>query len=151
MTGAGGQVGRELVELCERSGDDVIAADHGRLDVVDRDAVLQMVCHRPVPRSSYMQRAWTAATRARATRTARCAVNALGSRHVAEAARRVGAHLVLRVDGLRLRRDEARALRRVGRAEPLSVYGRSKLAGEQEIAVHTAGDATIVRISWVCG
>ena len=40
VTGAGGQVGRELVELCERCGDDVIAADHGALEVTDRDVVL---------------------------------------------------------------------------------------------------------------
>jgi dTDP-4-dehydrorhamnose reductase len=32
---------------------------------------------------------------------------------------------------------------------PQSVYGQSKLAGENEVA--DFGDATVVRISWVCG
>jgi dTDP-4-dehydrorhamnose reductase len=41
VTGAAGQIGREVVEAC--ASDDVIAADHGTLDVGDRDAVLQAI------------------------------------------------------------------------------------------------------------
>ena len=45
ITGAGGQVGHELVAAC--AGDDVTAADHDMLDVSDRSAVLAAVTSAP--------------------------------------------------------------------------------------------------------
>jgi len=79
------------------------------------------------------------------------AVNALGSRHVAEAARRAGAHLVYLSTDYVFDGTKPAPYDEWDVPNPLSVYGRSKLAGEQEIAVHAAGEATIIRISWVCG
>ena len=40
ITGAGGQLGIDVVRCCTDAGDDVIAASHGDLDVGDRDSVL---------------------------------------------------------------------------------------------------------------
>jgi dTDP-4-dehydrorhamnose reductase len=39
ITGAGGQLGIDLVRCCEAAGDDVVATGHADLDVADRDAV----------------------------------------------------------------------------------------------------------------
>jgi len=36
VTGARGQLGRDLVDACERAGDDVIATDRSILDITDR-------------------------------------------------------------------------------------------------------------------
>jgi dTDP-4-dehydrorhamnose reductase len=77
------------------------------------------------------------------------AVNGTGTGNIAAAAREVGAHLLYIstdyvFDGTKpTPYDEADA------PNPQSAYGRSKYAGEVEAAA--LPDATIVRISWVCG
>jgi dTDP-4-dehydrorhamnose reductase len=128
----------------------VIAADHGLLDVVDRDAVLQMVCTTR-PEVVVHAGAWSSADACESDPDHAMAVNALGSRHVAEAARRADAHLVYLSTDYVFDGTKPAPYDEWDVPNPLSVYGRSKLAGEQEIAVHTAGDATVIRISWVCG
>jgi dTDP-4-dehydrorhamnose reductase len=149
ITGAGGQVGRELVELCEREGDDVTAADRARLDVTDRDAVLQL-CAAVRPEAIVHAASWTAVDACEADPDRAHGVNALGARHVAQAAKEAGAHLLhfstdYVFDGTKKTPyDESDS------PNPLSVYGRSKWAGEKEVA-ESIDDATVMRISWVCG
>jgi dTDP-4-dehydrorhamnose reductase len=149
VTGAGGQVGRELAELCAAEGDDVTAADHARLDVADRDAVLRL-CREVRPEAIVHAASWTAVDACESDPDRAHAVNAAGAGYVAEAAKEVGAHLVhistdYVFDGTKpTPYDESDA------PNPMSVYGRSKWAGEQAVAA-AIDDATIVRISWVCG
>jgi dTDP-4-dehydrorhamnose reductase len=74
-------------------------------------------------------------------------VNALGTRHVAEAARRYGAHLVVMSTDYVFDGSATKPYVEWDEARPTSVYGRSKLGAE-----HEAGpDATIVRTSWLSG
>ena len=40
VTGAGGQLGHDVVAACEAAGDEVVACDHATLDLGDRDSVL---------------------------------------------------------------------------------------------------------------
>ena len=149
VTGAAGQVGRELAELCAARGDDVVAADHSRLDATDRDAVLQL-CTSTRPDAVVHCASWTAVDACESDPDHAFAANALAARHVAEGAIRSGAHLVhLSTDYVfdgtkRSPYDEWDA------PNPTSVYGRSKWAGEQEVS-QVAGSYSIVRISWVCG
>src|SRR5207247_9040626 len=87
-TGAGGQIGSEVVDAC--AGDDVIAADHATLDVGDRDAVLQAITS-TAPDVVVHAGAWTAVDVCEGDPDRAFRVNALGTRYVAEGARRVGA------------------------------------------------------------
>ena len=75
------------------------------------------------------------------------AVNAIGTRHVAEAAGAVGAHLLYVSTDYVFDGAAPRAYREWDPPNPLSVYGASKLAGERECPP----GSTIVRTSWVCG
>jgi dTDP-4-dehydrorhamnose reductase len=150
VTGAGGQVGRELVELCERAGDEVVACDHGTLDVGDRDQVLQAVLSTQ-PDAVVHAAAWTAVDACESDPDRAMRVNALGSRNVAEAARKAGAHLVSVSTDYVFDGTKPTPYDEWDRPSPASVYGRSKWAGEREATEQSAGDATIVRISWVCG
>jgi dTDP-4-dehydrorhamnose reductase len=151
VTGAGGQLGRDLVPAFADTGahHDLVAASHDQLDVADRDAVLQatgalrpdLVVHTA---------AWTAVDACEGDPERAYRVNALGTRHVAEGCRRVGAHLVYLSTDYVFDGTAAPPYHEWDDPNPLSVYGRSKLAGEREVlAIHPG--STIVRTSWVCG
>lgn len=146
VTGAGGQLGRELVACLSSSPlADVVSSDHSSLDVSDRDQVLGSF-HELAPDVVVHAGAWTAVDACEADPDRAFLVNALGTRHVAEGAELVGAHVVyISTDyvfdgsaGPYVEWDEPR---------PLSVYGRSKLGGERELP----SGSTVVRTSWVCG
>ena len=144
VTGAGGLVGGEIVRAFD--GHDVTACDHARLDVTDRQTVLEAVL---ASRAELVihPAAWTNVDACEDDPDRAYAVNGLGTRHVAEAARRAGAHLLYVSTDYVFDGELDRPYVEWDATNPVSVYGRSKLAGEQELGP----DATIVRTSWVCG
>ena len=144
VTGAGGQIGREVVDAC--AGDELIAADHATLDVGDRDAVLQAITS-TAPDVIVHAGAWTAVDACEGDPDHAFRVNALGTRHVAEGARRVGAWVCYLSTDYVFDGTKAEPYVEWDTPNPRSVYGRSKLGGEAELD----RGATIVRTSWVCG
>src|SRR5262249_38357797 len=94
--------------------------------------------------------AWTAVDACESDPDHAFRVNAIGTRNVAEASRRFGAHMVYLstdyvFDGSKPDPYDERDI-----PSPASVYGRWKWAGEREVAA-AAVEATVIRISWVCG
>ena len=165
VTGAGGQLGRDVVDalagrvptgglpsspatgsLGVRSPCEAVAADHERLDVADRDQVMGAV-EQVRPDVIVHAAAWTAVDACEGDPARAFAVNALGTRHVAEAARRWAAHVVYVSTDYVFDGTADHPYVEWDRPNPLSVYGRSKLGGELELGP----DATVVRTSWVCG
>jgi dTDP-4-dehydrorhamnose reductase len=152
VTGAGGQLGHDVVAAFRESPGsprNVVGADHAVLDVADRDAVLQAV-DSVRPEVIVHAGAWTAVDACEGDPDRAYRVNALGTRHVAEAARLVGSHLVYISTDYVFDGSSPHAYREWDQPNPLSVYGKSKLAGEREVTALRPG-ATIVRTSWVCG
>lgn len=146
VTGAGGQLGREVVDACSAAGDAVVACDHAVLDVRDRDRVLQVV-GAAEPDVIVHAAAWTDVDGCETDADRAYAVNAMGTRHVAEAARTVGARVCYVSTDYVFDGTSGRPYREWDATNPLSTYGRSKLAGE---AVLGPAD-TLVRTAWVCG
>ena len=146
ITGAGGQVGRELVTAF--ADHDVVAADRTTLDVGDRADVLAAITTFS-PDAIVHAAAFTAVDACESEGDRAYTVNALGTRHVAEGARRVGAHLVHLSTDYVFDGTKASAYDEWDVPNPQSAYGRSKFAGELEAAA--TPDATIVRIAWVFG
>jgi len=144
ITGAGGQVGRELVAAFD--GHDVAAFDHRRLDVADRDAVLGAVTALS-PDVVVNGAAWTAVDANESDPERAWAVNALAVRHLADGARRVGAWVCHLSTDYVFDGTKGDPYVEWDRPNPMSMYGRSKLGGELELG---PGD-TVVRTSWVCG
>ncbi|MEY2447216.1 MAG: dTDP-4-dehydrorhamnose reductase [Acidimicrobiaceae bacterium] len=147
ITGSGGQVGRELGEWSEAQDDDVIALDHRALDITDHDAVVRRITAER-PEVVVHAAAWTAVDACESDPDRAHEVNALGTSHVADAARAAGAHLVYLSTDYVFDGTKPTPYVESDVPNPASVYGRSKLGGERSLDPESD---TIVRISWVCG
>jgi dTDP-4-dehydrorhamnose reductase len=125
---------------------ELLSTDIGTMPVDDRDAVLATFAEFR-PELVLHGGALTAVDRCETEIDSAFAVNAIGTRHVAEAAAMVGAHVVYVSTDYVFDGTVDRAYREWDAPCPTSVYGASKLAGERECRP----GSTIVRTSWVCG
>ena len=154
VTGARGQLGCDVVAELERRaaertrsrGFEVIASDVPELDITDRDAVMTAFSTYE-PSLVLHLAAFTAVDACETERDRAWSVNALGTRHVVEAARLVGAHMTYISTDYVFDGTLDRPYTEWDEPNPLSMYGRSKLAGEREIGA----DGLIVRTSWLVG
>lgn len=149
VTGAAGQLGRDVVRVCDAAGDTVWAADRSALDVTDRDAVLGAVTTLR-PDVVVHCAAWTAVDACEADPERAVVANALAVRWVVEACARTRSHLVHVSTDYVFDGTKDAPYHEWDVPNPVSAYGRSKLAGEHEALV-LGTSAAVVRTSWVCG
>lgn len=147
VTGAGGQLGTDLIAAMQ--GWDVVPLARDQMDVGDREQVLQAVTT-VEPDAIVHAGAWTAVDACESDPDKAFRINALGSRHVAEAARIVGAHVLYVSTDYVFDGTATTPYTEWDEPNPQSVYGRSKLAGERELLAQLPS-AAVVRTSWVCG
>jgi len=144
VTGAAGQLGRELVAAF--AGHDVVAVDFAQCDIGDRDQVMATIVGAR-PDAVVHAAAWTDVDGCESDHDKALRVNSLGTRHVVEAARAVGARALYVSTDYVFDGGATRPYTEWDPPAPLSWYGRSKLGGELEVGP----EDTIVRTSWVCG
>jgi dTDP-4-dehydrorhamnose reductase len=149
VTGAAGQLGRDVVETCGAAGDEVLGLDRTQADITDRGAVHDVVTTWR-PDAVIHCAAHTAVDLCESEPERAHLVNGLAVRWVAEACGRVGAHLVTVSTDYVFDGTSAAPYTEWDTPNPRSVYGSSKLAGEREAAALGVG-AAIARTSWVCG
>ena len=147
VTGAGGQVGSEVALHLPHH--DVIALDRAGCDLADRHSVEQAVAA-AAPVAVVNCAAWTDVDGCEADPQRAVLINALGVRHLAAACARAGAHLVHVSTDYVFSGEKDGPYDEWDEPSPRSVYGRSKLGGEIEVARH-AGSWAIARTSWVFG
>lgn len=149
VTGAAGQLGYDVCQALREQKTIYCGAGSKKLDVADRTAVMAAI-EAFQPDAVIHCAAYTAVDRAEAEQ-ARCfAVNEGGARNLAEACRAVGAKLVLPSTDYVFSGAGTRFHETDDPAEPLNVYGASKLAGEQAVR-ETLPAHFIVRTSWLFG
>jgi dTDP-4-dehydrorhamnose reductase len=144
-----GSKGQAATSLLERGGNEVEVVALGRpaFELTDRAAVLASL-EAARPDVVVNAAAYTAVDKAEAEEAVAMRVNGDGAGHVAEAAARLGVPL------LHLSTDYVfdgaldRPYREDDPTSPAGAYGRSKLAGEREVAARCE-DSLILRTAWV--
>ena len=149
VTGAGGMLGRAVVEAAQRLGHDVCAATRGELDITDASAVQRAVAQRR-PHAVINCAAYTDVDGAETDRETAGAVNGAGAGNVAAAAAEVGARIVHVSTDYVFDGSKREPWLESDPVAPLGAYGESKLAGEQAVADATDAHA-IVRTAWLFG
>ena len=146
VTGAAGQLGQDVAAQFAASGHEVVAASRRDLDISRRDQVLGAVGS-VRPDVLVNCAAYTAVDACETDAERAYGVNAWAVRHLAEATRRFDVHLCHISTDYVFSGDKAEPYHEWDQPDPQSVYGASKLAGEQE----AGAAATVVRTSWLCG
>jgi dTDP-4-dehydrorhamnose reductase len=156
VTGGAGMLGQAVAAAATRLGHDVVALSRAELDVTDADHVRRVVAAAE-PRAVVNCAAWTDVDAAETAEAAATAVNGDGAGNVARAAAEIGARIVhLSTDYVFDGEREHAAGGSGGpwlesdAVNPIGAYGRSKLAGEEQVAAATAEHA-IVRTAWLFG
>lgn len=148
VTGAGGGLGRAFLDRVPGH-HDVEALTHEQLDVGDHHAVMQAI----VPLRPEAVLNFAAFTKVDACETQRERAyrdNALGPQSLALAARAAGAVMLHVSTDYVFDGEKASPYDELDRPAPLSVYARSKLAGE-ELVRRTTPDHFVIRTGYVFG
>ena len=147
ITGASGQLGTDLVLSAQKSGHEVIATGHRDLDITDKSQVGRVVGDAKVDAIIHAA-AWTAVDACESDPQKAMAVNRDGTANIVSAARESGARVIYISTDYVFDGTKSTPYIESDLPNPQSVYGASKLAGEQQLDLTTD---QIVRISWVCG
>lgn len=149
VTGASGQLGRDVVLLLEKVGHDVLACDRDQMDITN-----QTQCNDVI--SSYHPEviihcaAYTAVDAAETDTDGAYQVNAVGTRNVTVAAEQVGAKLIYISTDYVFDGHSTIPYQEYDDTNPQSVYGKSKRAGEW-LVQSLSSRWFVVRTSWVYG
>ena len=147
VTGAGGQVGQALLATATRDVQ-VAACSRDALDISDERAVFNCL-REAAPQVVINAAAYTAVDRAESEPDIARNINSLGPRFLAVAAREVGARLVHLSTDFVFDGNSCIPYRPDAPTNPLSVYGRTKRAGEEAVLEVCGGEAVVVRTAWV--
>ena len=144
ITGAGGQVGRSLTSLAP-SGVEVLGWGHKDLDITDAQAVNENV-RRHAPAVIINAAAYTAVDRAESEPDLARRINVDGARHLATAARDVGARFIHISTDFVFDGAASVPYKPDASTNPLSVYGATKRDAEQAVLGERS---VVVRTAWV--
>ena len=146
VTGSRGQVAASLVERAG-PGFEVIALGRPEFELADRGAVVAGL-EAARPDVIVNAAAYTAVDKAEAEEALAFMVNGEGAGHVAEAAARLGVPLLQLSTDYVLDGALDRPYREDDPTGPTGAYGRSKLAGEKQVA-RRCPNSVILRTAWV--
>ncbi|WP_090738061.1 dTDP-4-dehydrorhamnose reductase [Paenibacillus sp. Mc5Re-14] len=149
VTGASGQLGKDVLNVFQNQGHDVFGYDREQLDITDLEQAVKIVGQYQ-PDAIIHCAAYTAVDAAESDIDAAYQVNASGTRNMALAAEKAGAKLVYISTDYVFDGTAEQPYHEYDNTNPQSIYGKSKRAGE--ILAHTLSSRYfIVRTSWVYG
>ena len=132
VTGANGQLGRELAGILPGRDHKVVALDRQRLDVSDAGAV-ERAMEEHSPDLVINAAAYTNVDGCEKEMELAYAVNAIGPRNLAQACERRGSELLHVSTNYVFDGESERPYEPFDPPNPISAYGRTKLAGEEHV------------------
>ena len=147
LTGSEGQLGRELQKRLV--GTDLLATDVKELDITDAVAVADMIVAYQ-PDVVIHGAAWTQVDAAEEKQDLAWKVNAIGTQNIALACRQAQADMVYISTDYVFDGKLGRGYTEIDATNPLSVYGKSKLAGEV-LARQATDRLYVLRTAWLYG
>jgi dTDP-4-dehydrorhamnose reductase len=148
ITGANGQVGKELQHRLSSFGE-IVAIDREELDLIDEFGVRSFV-RDTRPNLVINAAAYTAVDRAESEPELAHLLNAVAPRILAEETKKVHGVFITYSTDYVFDGDAAEPFTEESQPNPLNCYGRTKLAGDQAVAL-VGGAYFILRTSWVYG
>lgn len=150
LTGAGGMLGRDLTDILAKQGGRLLqACDHATLDVQDFSAV-QAALAGYHPELLIHLAAYTDVEKAEGDADAVYRTNYLGTWYVCQACAMLDITLVYLSSDLVFDGKKGLPYLETDRRNPLNVYGRSKLAGE-DLVRNLVRRHYIIRAGWMFG
>ncbi|MBO4287159.1 MAG: dTDP-4-dehydrorhamnose reductase [Kiritimatiellae bacterium] len=148
ITGGKGMLGRTLQRVLSRH--TLLIADLPEVDITRLDSISQ-ACRSFQPDVIIHCAAMTRVDDCETAEEAAFLVNGKGSENVALAASTCGARLIAISTDYVFDGGLPRPYRETDLAQPVTVYGKSKLAGERAIQTILPERSTILRIAWLYG
>ncbi len=149
VTGAVGQLGRDVVALFEQQSMEVLPCDRDSLDITDSEACLRRI-QEFTPDVIIHCAAYTAVDQAETDIDQAYQVNAVGTRNLVVAAEKISAKFCYISTDYVFDGQSTTGYHEYDNTNPQSIYGKSKRAGE--VLVQSLSSAYfIVRTSWVYG
>lgn len=149
VTGGTGQLGSDLIPRLRADGHETLGPSRQELDLTN-GAQLRDYIRQAKPELIVHAAAYTQVDRAEQQPDDAYAVNAYGTRDIAMAASEAGARLIYISTDYVYDGTAQRPYTEFDPCNPLSVYGKSKLAGEQFVR-QWVKEHYILRTSWVFG
>ncbi len=149
VTGAGGQLGHDVMDELKKRGHDAVGVDVAEMDITDGEAVRRVLTAEK-PEVVVHCAAYTAVDRAEDDEERCRRVNADGTEAIARACGELDAKLLYLSTDYIFPGDGTRPWEPDDRPAPLNVYGQTKYEGELAVKKYVE-KYFIVRISWVFG
>lgn len=148
IIGSGGQLGTDCIEILGPH-HDIVPVDYPDINIADADSV-ERIYGEHKPEVIINCAAYTAVDKCETETASAWAVNADGPRYIGKAAAAIGARVIhistdYVFDG---KKTVPEAYVESDPVKPLSEYGKSKLAGEQNL-LETCPEAVILRTAWL--
>jgi dTDP-4-dehydrorhamnose reductase len=148
VTGVAGQLGYDVVKTLKKRNIEAVGVDIADFDLTDKEAVLSFF-KKVRPTCIVHCAAYTNVNKAEEEPDKAYAVNVLGTRHIALAAKETGAKLMYISTDYAFDGEKEGVYDADDPKSPLGVYGRTKFEGETEC--QNVPKLFIMRISWVFG
>ncbi len=149
VTGAGGMLGRDVVKVLEEQGLDVTALSRKELDITEKGQCASLLKDIR-PEIVINCAAFTKVDLCEEESTLAFDVNAKGPKNLANVCREIGTKLVHISTDYVFDGTSSRPYKEDDQPNPLNIYGKSKLQGEEAVRKSDA-DHLIVRTSWLFG